>query len=510
MLSIVVNAQVNFKRDYMDMNPAKGVENLTSEAEILLHESFLQDAQIANDTLSQLYGLFYLFADYYQLNDYVELKQIVLHAEKLVHPKSPPEWQGALRMRTAYMLEIVDKDLDGAISEFKEGLELCKNAKDTLCIAESLEQISNINKNLKNYGMAEDYFKQAIPLLRSNAPSSSLSLAYSNYSLLEADQGKYDEALLYIDSALSISTESRDSFGQALYISNKASIYYRQQRYDDAIQLYKKVLPINAANDWSDNLLYNYAGLINSYEETGQYEKSNVYLQKYYELKDSLTGASVQEKIDRLELNSELSKKTTEIAIQDKKLLQSASIRERLIAAILILTLCSILLYFLYSNNRRIARREKKSNREYIDNLRIVLKAKNAEIATIAKAKNIAASGRINILNDPSNSEETADLDHDFKIFDTRIISDQGVTAFKSYFDKVYPGFLIKVRNRWPAISDAEERLFMLIKLNIKSKEAAEILGISPSSVKKSRNRLRKRLDIEPSTNLEQFVKDFR
>jgi len=44
--------------------------------------------------------------------------------------------------------------------------------------------------------------------------------------------------------------------------------------------------------------------------------------------------------------------------------------------------------------------------------------------------------------------------------------------------------------------SEAEERLFLFIKLNLTSQEAAAMLRISVDGVKKTRNRLRKRLGL--------------
>jgi DNA-binding CsgD family transcriptional regulator len=64
----------------------------------------------------------------------------------------------------------------------------------------------------------------------------------------------------------------------------------------------------------------------------------------------------------------------------------------------------------------------------------------------------------------------------------------------------------MNVRKKWPSITSAEERLMMLIKLKIKSKEAADILGISSDSIKKSRNRLRKRLELDIDINLDDYI----
>lgn len=503
-------AQVNFKKDYLDNNPIESSNTLNHDDQITIHEAFLQKAINQQDTLNQIYGLFYLFADYYKTNDYVELKKIVLKAQKIIDKNSKPEWQAALLMRTAYIVEIIDKNVPQAIEQYKNAISLCNEAKDTLCIAESLEQLSNLNKNLNNYELAEGYFKEAVVLMEKYASPSGIALTYSNYSLLASDQGKYKIAEEYIDKAIDIAIERQDTFTQVMYVSNKASILLGQQRYRDAIELYHDVLPINIRNNWSDNLIYNYAGLVNSYEDLGDFEKSNIYLQKYYELKESLEGAVVQKKIDQLEMKDQLYSKELALKEKESQLQKSINLRDRLLAMALILGLSCLALYYFWHVSRRNSKKEKEHHLNYINDLRKILKAKNTEIHEWAEKSDSLLRNEHTTTTHKIPLDEEIDSDPDYKIFDARIINDEGIIAFKSYFDKIYPGLLIRVRERWPSISDAEERLLMLIKLRIKTKEASDILGISQSSVKKSRNRLRKRLEIESSIDLENFVQEIR
>ena len=81
--------------------------------------------------------------------------------------------------------------------------------------------------------------------------------------------------------------------------------------------------------------------------------------------------------------------------------------------------------------------------------------------------------------------------------------------AFKAYFEKAYPGYMRRLRSAFPTLSDAEERLFLFIKLNLNRKEVAAMLGISADSVKKTRYRLRKRLLLTEEGDLDGYVRGF-
>ncbi|MBP7643797.1 MAG: hypothetical protein KA767_10670, partial [Saprospiraceae bacterium] len=100
-------------------------------------------------------------------------------------------------------------------------------------------------------------------------------------------------------------------------------------------------------------------------------------------------------------------------------------------------------------------------------------------------------------------------VDIEDQIFNTKILNDDDYHTFKAYFEKAYPGYLLKIRKNWRDITAAEERLFLLIKLKLKNKDIADILGISATSVKKTRNRLRKKLNLPEDLELETFVDEF-
>ncbi|MGB3546814.1 MAG: helix-turn-helix transcriptional regulator [Saprospiraceae bacterium] len=94
-------------------------------------------------------------------------------------------------------------------------------------------------------------------------------------------------------------------------------------------------------------------------------------------------------------------------------------------------------------------------------------------------------------------------------IFEQSILTDLDWQEFKSFFEPKHPGYIFKLRKAFPDLTEAEERLFLLIKTNLTTKEIAALIGISSASVKKTRNRLRKRLSLAEETSLEDYVQEF-
>jgi DNA-binding CsgD family transcriptional regulator/cell division protein FtsL len=72
---------------------------------------------------------------------------------------------------------------------------------------------------------------------------------------------------------------------------------------------------------------------------------------------------------------------------------------------------------------------------------------------------------------------------------------------FKSQFDNLNKAFFDNLQKNYPNLTQQELKLCALIKLNLSVKETSSILGISPESVKVTKYRLKKKLNLKPEQN---------
>lgn len=129
----------------------------------------------------------------------------------------------------------------------------------------------------------------------------------------------------------------------------------------------------------------------------------------------------------------------------------------------------------------------------------------------LAELRNKDVTGRTETHQSYSLAGDANSINEEFEVnlYDQHILTGEDWSSFKVYFENAYPGFLRRLRGTYPSMTEAEERLYLFIKLNLSTKEAATILGISPESVKKTRNRLRKRLELSEDINLENYIQAF-
>ena len=86
------------------------------------------------------------------------------------------------------------------------------------------------------------------------------------------------------------------------------------------------------------------------------------------------------------------------------------------------------------------------------------------------------------------------------------INNDNNWEQFRSYFEDVHRDFNSKVMRNYPEVSNNDLRLMSLLKMNLSSKEIANILNISIEGVKKARYRLRKKLNLNTEESLQELV----
>jgi len=72
-------------------------------------------------------------------------------------------------------------------------------------------------------------------------------------------------------------------------------------------------------------------------------------------------------------------------------------------------------------------------------------------------------------------------------------------------FEEKHTGFFKKMKSLYPQLTNSDLRLCACLKLNLETKEIAALMNLSIRAVENSRYRLRKKLNLQPSQNLNEF-----
>jgi tetratricopeptide (TPR) repeat protein/peroxiredoxin len=128
--------------------------------------------------------------------------------------------------------------MDQAAASFQIAL------RDDPTSAEALYGIGSVYLDQQKNAAARESFERALKL-RASYPGT-LANSWNNLGLLDAREGRTDEAVSYFQKALKLSPDHR------IALDNLGSVYRQQKRWDDARKTYERALEVNS-NDADAN-----------------------------------------------------------------------------------------------------------------------------------------------------------------------------------------------------------------------------------------------------------------
>ena len=353
-----------------------------------------------------------------------------------------------------------------------------------------------------------------------------------------------DSAFIAFDQALAIAAKYSEPFWTGIIKGNKGDVYYDLEMFDSAYALLQFDVDNSIANNQYDNAANslqwiaridlregrskaalqklrvaqgflvknpapNYlANVWYSFSQVfttlGQADSVNTYMRKYLHLHDSLQAEIANSRADILQLRiNNLNQVQTIKSLNREK--QIVIVTRNF--AIIIVFLAVVLGYMWFNRTR----------------LKMLLQQKEAEVAKRhAETESQKATEQLDVYrkhllekNEIIEKWQSANEAKSFTEEQTRrlselthhlILNEEDWLRFKALFDSVYPAFFHSLRNKVPDITQAEQRMAALSKLKLTSREAANLLGVSPNTIYTTRRRLRIRLGLEQDGDLDTFL----
>ena len=147
------------------------------------------------------------------------------------------------------------------------------------------------------------------------------------------------------------------------------------------------------------------------------------------------------------------------------------------------------------------------------ENLEAEINFKNSEIAS--SAMHLVKKGELltkikgeltQVMKRLDNEPAIAELKKMIKSLNEDDNIDKEWENFTKHFDRVHSDFVVKLKEKHPAISGNELKLCAYLRMNLSTKEVAQLMNISVRGVEISRYRLRKKLGIASETNLFSYL----
>jgi tetratricopeptide (TPR) repeat protein len=281
-----------------------------------------------------------------------------------------------------------------------------------------------------------------------------------------------------------------------------ALIYLRQQKTDSALLLAKEAVSVLRSNPhYNAGYTSNgYKALSEIYRKTGMIDSAFYYAANYHRISDSLNQAVARNRLDVVQTKLEFEKTSNNIGllVREKR---AEQFRRNVLLASIFLLLVTGWFYFRWQKQRhQLRQRELLHQKEMAET-----EMKNARTQLDDFTRhNIRTNELIEQLQEQLVQQNTQATE---ALLNQTILTETDWLQFKDTFDKAHPGFMSKLKEIAPGITTAEIRLATLTRLNIGNKHIASMLGIGTDAVRKTKSRLRQRLQLPAETDLDEYIK---
>jgi len=425
------------------------------------------------------------------------------------------------------------------------GIDLSEKVSESISpydyqfLAEILYRVREYNSSIKYARKAADAWRKSAAGNETYTVSclNTVALGYHR-------QDKYDSALFYYNQALELAKKAGSHVWAGIVTGNMAQIFYAQKKFDSAYPIFLNDYKTskdsgyydNAANSlqwaartnlalgnkraalqqvreafallrlWTDvgYLRNTYYTATQVFREMANYDSAFYYNNLYASLNDSLEKVVSTSSTDiaRARLSDEASKYNIQTLNREKK--AQLMLRNLIIAGVVLLFIF-VLLIFNRRNLKTKMRMEKMEQEKLLMEREVASAKDQLRLFTenVIEKTNLIEKLEMQVKGKEVSSEQHSIMS---ELTEKTILTEQDWYKFKSLFEKIYPGFFTNLKDKFPDITLAEQRMAALTRIHLTTKQIASMLGISLDSVHKSRQRLRQRLQVGAETNLDELV----
>ncbi len=388
-------------------------------------------------------------------------------------------------------------------------------------------------KDLEDYQKAKEYYRKAQELFKQEGNNQSLVMVYNNVGGIYRKENLLDSALYVYNAASVLLAELNNPFLLAQNTLNMGNVYEQKGDLKQAEAAFLRCLQLSESSKLQYGVLLSTVNLGNLYRLMGNYQKSGEWLKNaleqsiamglrkekaiilerlswlardtgnyqeaYYQviaarsIQDSLTSESVKKEVQALQEKFQHEKTQNELLILETKNQQATL--GLLAAGIGILLLVVFSLSVLYRQKRLLAQKLiAESEREVLSK---AIQVKDMELTTQA----------LQLLQLKKRMEESAEdaegIDEDKKDrFPARESFDLLQQEFEHRITANNEDFYQKLLGAYPDLKPSELKLCSYLRLNLSTKELAEILNKSVRTIENTRFSIRKKMGLGPEDNL--------
>jgi tetratricopeptide (TPR) repeat protein len=465
----------------------------------------------------------------FYLGNYPKALDYHLKADKIFRETNNNE-QLARNLNDMGLVYYQNRQIPVARKQYDEALSIYYKAGNREGLADTYAKIGHLYEKQKQVDSAFYFQRLALHQCREAKQQSVVAKIYENIGSIYEDLENYDSAWYYFNHSLDLYNKVNDQVAGIEVINNLGDIYRKTGRYHEAIDESNKALArANAVND-----LYQkgaaYRDLGKAWHLLGQQDSAYFYIDLSRRATIDLYSLENNRQTAFLSVLFDIDKKNEEIVQLENTRNITLIVTT---AVVIVIVLLVVLGWVTFSRQRLKIRNEQmlsERNRHIFETqkelMQVELANRQLQEDKLMEELEIRKKGltsytlhiiqknqsledlrnKLELLIRDDKRDQKKQLQQLIHQINQNFNHDQYWNEFRETFEQIHQPFFDNLKKYSDDLTGNDLRMLSLIKLNMASKDMATLLGISQDSLRVSRYRLKKKLNLGQDESLTGFV----
>lgn len=399
------------------------------------------------------------------LGNFEESLRFYLEAESVLEGTGHGDLAATLAHKLGSMY-LNAREFDLAASKYQRALASARQVGDRRLEGAVLTSIANLHQLRGELDIAQSHVEAALEIARAEANESAIGEALFEIAKLHASRGEYDRALEILESVRSSVASRGERFNLMITLWQMGHLSIDAGRTRDGIALTEDALSMSRDLNARSRQWRMHRTLAAAYESLGEIASALEHHKLYAEMREEILGEEQRRALDSLRVRNDV---------------------ERM-------------------------EREREILRLQNEQLRFEVERKHAELTSMA-LRLVHRNEALERIRDEV-TRATSDAGDDSRAILQRLGSEivRGMrsesdwSVFEAQFAQQHPRFTATLWERFPDLTAAELKVCSLLKINLSTKEIAQILSVSTRTIEKHRLLIRRRLGLPADVALPSFL----
>ena len=441
---------------------------------------------------------------YYKYRNYTELIPYLMEASFVIEslPKKEIIFPGKSFQFVGWVLQSI-----GDEEESTKYLKISNQHFDNKSsdFATNLDNIGNNYLKNGDFKNSEKYYNKAIKLSNEIKDLDRLARAKGNLGILHFNKGNYNKAEELLTEDLALSEKYSTPQNTMFVCISLAKVYLAKGNTNEAIQMISKGENIAKSKPYflssEQEILQLKLKTISQNTDTN--EQLNI-MKRLRSIEDSVNKSDGDLAITKANYEMQKIKLNRKLHESNLQISYGTTRRNKFILATILLLFLSCYLYYSFKKKLIKSRSDyketvaffEKEKENFEKNLNNSEKNLKSYVAFL-KSKNLQIQQLTEKIQELHCSLSSTIEDKHGKLNEllkSHLMTEENWRNFKIEFHNEYPEICKRIKEDFPEINDSTLRIVLLQKLDFTNAEVSSLLGITVDAVKKSKQRLRKKL----------------